>query len=95
MGTVCGQKEILRGAIADLVRERGRGAKGWDDCNAALRLVGLRERGEHGLQVGRRSDMENAPLRSILCMAGRQYEPAQQQSAAQDPGGWLLAATVV
>ena len=61
---VGGEKDVLRGAVGELLRERGGGAEGGDEVDAGGALVGGGERGHYGLEVGGAGELKLRRLRA-------------------------------
>lgn len=58
MGGVGGEKDVLWGAVGELLGERGGGAEGGDEMDAGGALVLGGERGHDGLEIGGAGDLE-------------------------------------
>ena len=61
---VGGEEDVLRGAVGELLRERGGGAEGGDEVDASGTLVSGGERGHYGLQVGGAGKLKLLRLRA-------------------------------
>ena len=58
MDGVGGEEDVLRSAVGELLRERGRGAEGGDEVDAGGVLVLGGERGHDGLEIGGAGELE-------------------------------------
>ena len=81
MNGVGGEENILRGAVGELLRERGRGAEGTDKVDAGGALVSGSERGHYGLEVGGAGDLELFGLCADDWGEGREGEKSEEGSA--------------
>lgn len=78
---VGGEKDVLRGAVGELLRERGGGAEGGDKVNASSALVSGGERGHYGLEVGGAGDLKLRGLGADVGGKDRKGEESEQGSA--------------
>jgi hypothetical protein len=55
---VGGEEDVLRSAVGQLLRKRGRRSEGGNKVNAGRALVSGGERGHYGLEVGGAGDLQ-------------------------------------